>query len=96
MYPRTNSDWLTTGLDAWALGLEASMVVGMRMTRLSLGGDAGRREAMLMVSEKVGAGLELQAALLSEGADLTPLTATRKALRHYRGKVAANRKRLSR
>lgn len=96
MNGRDAGGWFRAGLDAWRLGAEASAVIGLRTARLAAGGDAAAREAALMVSEKVGAALELQADLLAAGSASTPLAATRRALRLYRGKVAANRRRLSR
>ncbi|WP_425229248.1 hypothetical protein [Sphingomonas sp.] len=83
-------------MDAWMLGAEASTVMALRMTKLALGGDPGGREATLMVAEKIKAAAELQASLFADGMSLTPLSGTQKALRHYRAKVAANRRRLSR
>ena len=88
--------WINAGLDGWLLAAEAAAVIGLRSARLAAGGDAGTREAALMVQEKIGAALELQAELLGAGLTLTPLAGTQKALRHYRRKVAANRRRLSR
>ena len=88
--------WFQAGLDTWMLGAEASTVVALRMARMSTGGAAAAREMSLMVSEKVSAAMELQTALVGEGARLTPLGGTQTALRHYRRKVAANRARLSR
>ena len=66
------------------------------MAKLAAGGGAGVAEATLMLSEKVKAGLELQASLIGQGANLRPLSGTQLALRYYRGKVAANKRRLSR
>ena len=87
--------WFRAGMDAWLLAAESATVVGLRTMRLASGGHAGAREAALMVTEKIGAALELQAALVSTGPALTPLAGTQRTLRHYRGKVAANRRRLS-
>ena len=69
--------------------------MGLRTMRLARGGDAGVREATLMVSEKIEAAFELQRSLFAAGLSLTPLMGTQTALRHYERKVAANRKRLS-
>lgn len=88
--------WLQTGFDAWSLGAEAAVVAGLRMAKIAAGGKAGAREAELMVAEKVQAGIELQSRLLTGRLGLSPLAGTRNTLRHYRRKVAANRKRLSR
>lgn len=91
MYGRAYDAWLRAGMDAWSLGLEASTVVALRTARLAAGGAEAAREAELMVAEKIRAAAELQLALVGA----TPLGGTQKALRHYRGKVAANRRRLT-
>jgi hypothetical protein len=49
-----------------------------------------------MVSEKLQAAMELQTRLMTGGLGHTPLLGTQGILKHYRGKVAANSKRLSR
>ena len=95
MTSRLYQGWLTVSLDAWSLGAESAAVAALRMSKMAAGGSAGAREAALMVSEKVQAGLELQALLLAAGPQ-TPLGGTNKVLRHYQKKVAANRRRLSR
>ena len=84
------------GLDAWSLGAEASAVIALRMVRLAAGGIESAREMDLMITEKFQAGLELQARLAAPGLGLTPLAGTQTTLRHYRRKVAANKKRLTR
>ncbi|WP_242154443.1 hypothetical protein [Sphingomonas sp. BAUL-RG-20F-R05-02] len=47
-----------------------------------------------MVTEKVRAAIELQTRLMTGALGMTPLGATQGALKHYRRKVAANRRRL--
>ena len=91
---RTNP-WIGIGFDAWRLGLEASTVIGLRTLRLAQGGEAARIEAERMVSEKVDAGLALQALAIGGGLGLTPAHASARTLAHYRRKVSANRRRLS-
>ena len=91
---RTNP-WIGIGFDAWRLGLEASTVIGLRTLRLAQGGEAARLEAERMVSEKVDAGLALQALAMGGGLGLTPARASARTLAHYRRKVSANRRRLS-
>ena len=86
------ASWMRTGLDAWTLGLETSAVIGMRIAKCASGGDLDGKEARLMVAEKVASALTLQSELFG----LSPLAGTRKALGHYRRKVSANRRRLSR
>jgi hypothetical protein len=49
-----------------------------------------------MVSEKIDAGLTLQALALTGRLGLTPNSAATKTLAHYRRKVRANRRRLER
>ena len=87
--------WLGIGMDAWRLGLEASRVIGLRTLKIAQGGPGGRAEAERMVSEKIDAGLSLQAKALSGGLGQTPASASAKTLAHYRRKVGANRRRLT-
>lgn len=87
--------WASAGMDAWALGIEASAVIGLRVAKLAMGGPAAGGEAYLMLSEKMLAAIELQTALATGQLGTTPLVGTRKVLKHYRRKVKANRKRLS-
>jgi hypothetical protein len=70
------------------LGIEANRVVGLRVMKLVLGGKSARREARLMVTEKIHAGLEANARLM---AGVSPDA----VIRTYRRRVAANAKRLS-
>lgn len=92
MYGKAYGAWMRAGMDAWSLGLEASSVIGLRLAKISRGGQAGADEALLMVSEKIESSMELPASLMG----LTPLSGTQKTLKHFRGKVSANRRRLSR
>ena len=87
--------WATAGLNLWMLGAEAATVMTLRTFRIVAGGAAGAREAELMVTEKAIAGFELQMRFLTGAIGSTPLAATQGYLRHYRPKVAANRKRLT-
>jgi hypothetical protein len=69
------------------LAVEANGVVALRMMKLMLGGRRARREAELMVSEKIDAAFKATASLMAgaSGDDI---------VRRYRGRVAANAKRL--
>jgi hypothetical protein len=87
--------WIGIGFDAWRLGLEASTVIGLRTLRIAQGGEAARLETERMVSEKVEAGIALQALAMSGGLGLTPAHASARTLAHYRRKVSANRRRLT-
>ena len=82
-------------MSAWSLGVEASTVIGLRTLKLAAGGAAGEAEVRRMVSEKIDAGLTLQARALTGALGFTPQAVATKTLSHYRRKVRANRRRLS-
>jgi hypothetical protein len=86
---------MALGFDAWMLGLEASTVVGLRTLKLAAGGDAAAAEASRMISEKLTAAVELQALATAGALGVTAPRAVAKTLTHYRRKVRANRRRLS-
>jgi hypothetical protein len=82
-------------LNAWALGLESSTVIGLRAMKIAAGGAAGEAEARRMVREKIDAGFELGSLAVTGGLGVTPHGAAAKTLVHYRRKVRANRRRLT-
>jgi hypothetical protein len=88
--------WLDVGIHAWSLGVESSQVIGLRTLKLATGGAAGEREARQMVGEKIQAVVALQVMALTGGLGINPHAAAAKAVTHYRRKVRANRRRLSR
>lgn len=92
---RRRNPWLRLGWDAWALGLEASTVMGMRTLKIAQGGPAADAEARRMVSEKVDAALALQTLAMAGALGATAPRIARKTLAHYRRKVRANRRRLA-
>jgi hypothetical protein len=71
------------------LAVEANGVVALRMMKLMVGGRRARREAELMVSEKMHAAFEATASLMN-GASGDEI------IHRYRQHVAANAKRLGR
>ena len=71
------------------LGVEANAVIALRMMKLLRGGKSGRREAELMVSEKIHAAIEAAASLMT-GASGSEI------VHRYRQHVARNAKRLGR
>jgi len=72
------------------LAVEANGVIALRMMRLMLGGRrAARREAQLMVTEKVSAAARATRSLIG-GASAEEI------IGQYRRRVAANAKRLGR
>jgi hypothetical protein len=88
--------WFRAGFYAWSLALEASSVIAIRTLKMASRGPAAEAEARRMVSEKIHAGLSLQALALTGGLGLTANSAATKTLAHYRRKVRANRRRLER
>jgi hypothetical protein len=83
------------GLDAWSLGLEASAVVALRTMKLAAGGQAALDESRRMVAEKVAAAADLQAKAMTGALGGTLPAAMSGAVRHYRRRVRANRRRLT-
>jgi hypothetical protein len=93
---RIRNPWVKLGMDAWSLGIESSSVIGLRAMKIAAGGPAAEAESRLMVEEKVRAGLQWQAMGLTGALGLTAPQAVAKTLAHYRRKVRANQRRLSR
>lgn len=75
--------------DAFMLAVDANRVIGLRIARLMMGGRGCRREAKLMVTEKMAAAIEAVGKLMA-GASSDDI------VRLYRRRVASNAKRLSR
>ena len=71
------------------LAVEANGVIALRMMKLMVGGKSARREAELMVSEKIHAAIEASASLIggASGGEI---------VHQYRRHVARNAKRLGR
>lgn len=90
----TPADWTAATIAAWSLALDAAVVIGLRSGKIAMGGDAARREAALMVSEKIATVVDLQSALLGGRLGTDPLAMTTAVLDVYTRKVRANRKRL--
>ena len=91
---RHMNPWFGIGMNAWALSLEASAVIGLRTMKIAAGGSAGADEANRMVSEKIAAAMSLQTLALTGGLGPTPASAASRTLTHYRRKVRSNRRRL--
>jgi hypothetical protein len=87
--------WFAIGLDTWRLGLEASTVIGLRTMKIAQGGPAAEAETRRMIAEKVEAAAALQTRALTGGLGGTPATASARTVAHYRRKVKANRRRLT-
>ena len=92
---RRKDPWTSLAFDTWALGLEASSVIGLRMMKLAAGGAAAQAEAQLMVSEKVAAGMALPMLAMTGQLGATVPAVASGSLAHLRKKVRANRRRLA-
>lgn len=92
---RRHNPWFGVGLQAWSLGLEASTVIGLRVLKIAQGGPAAEAEARRMIEEKAEAAAALQLQALTGALGVTPAKVSARALAHYRRKVRANRRRLS-
>lgn len=90
------ASWLRLMSESCWLGLEAQAVVGLRLAKLAAGDLAAAQEANLMVTEKVLAATQAQmraaTAVLAGKGHMVPA----RTVAHYRRKVRANRRRLSR
>lgn len=93
---RRRDPWTSLAFDTWALGVEASAVIGLRMMKLAAGGAAAQAEAQRMVSEKVVAGLTLPMLAATGQLGASAPAVASGSLTHLRRKVRANRRRLSR
>lgn len=93
--PRKRNPWFGLGWDAMALSAEAATVVALRSMKLAAGGPAAQAEAARMVNEKVQAAAALQTLALTGALGFTAPRMASKTLAHYRRKVRANRRRLS-
>lgn len=87
--------WPELGWKAFALGVEAASVMTLRSFKIAAGGAAATAEAQRMVQEKLDAGLALQTKFWSGALGATPPRMVSRTLAHYRPKVRANRRRLS-
>jgi hypothetical protein len=70
------------------------MVIALRLQKVASGGQAGQQEMYKMVSEKMLAAQATQAIMLEDGPQITASKMS-KTVKHYRGKVAANKRRLT-
>ena len=92
---RSRNPWLRLGWDAWTLGVEASSVIGLRTLKIAAGGPAAEAETRRMISEKVEAAAALQSMAVTGALGFTPPRIAAATLTHYRRKVRANRRRLT-
>ena len=89
--------WIALTVKAMQVGLDAQNVIFLRMMRLSAGGARGQSEARRMVSEKISASAEAQAAAVSGIiADRNEAVVAGQVIRGLQKRVRANKRRLSR
>lgn len=87
-------EWMKIATAATALGMESVDVIGLRLSRVAVGGPKASDEAWRMYSEKAIAIAELQCRFLTGSLGATHAGVIKGTLKHYRSKVAANRRRL--
>lgn len=80
--------WLDLTMRTTMLAFEAQRVIGLRVMKMAAGGPAAGREAERMVAEK-GEALAEAATILATGGSPEAV------VRHYRTRVRANERRLS-
>ena len=89
--------WLALSFKVFQLGIEAQSVVALRMMRLASGGAGTQAEMGRMMGEKAAAVTEAQfAAATAAVAGSKDHVIAGKALKVFRKRVRANRRRLSR
>lgn len=93
--PAKSANWFEIGMDAWALGAEANMVIAMRLGTMAMGGPKAAAEAERMVSEKVASNMALGMDLMTGKHGSSPESVVSGSLKHYSRSVTANRRRLA-
>ena len=94
MYGSTYAALLRASSDARLLRLEASNLIGLRLTNRATGRLAGVAEVSLMAGEKLHAGIKLQAPRHAEMCGTAPLSGPQATILHYVPRVVANDQRL--
>ncbi len=92
--PKCRNPWFTLSRDAMLLGLESQTVIGLRLMKAAMGGEAAQREATLMVTEKAQAVVDAQMVLARSALAGQPHLGPGRALALYRRRVQANQRRL--
>ena len=95
MAPRKHPNWPRLLADTMTLGLNANLVIAMRLAKLAWGGHAAETESRRMVEEKIEAAQEANIsaarAVLAGKGHLAP----KRALSVYQRRVRKNLSRLS-
>ncbi len=87
-------EWMEIAAATTSLGFESAGVIGLRLLGVSIGNPKQAEEAWRMWSEKTVALAEPQTRFFTGSLGATPSGAVKATLKHYRRKVAANRRRL--
>ena len=77
------------------LGFEASSVIALRLMKIAGGGAGADAETRRMIGEKIDSAVSLQNMAMTGGLGGSAQSAASKNLTHYRRKVRANRRRLT-
>ena len=88
--------WFSLSHDAMMLGLESQSVIGLRLIKAAMGGEAAQREAALMITEKAQAVIEANMVFAESALAGQPHLAPGRAVALYRKRVQANQRRLGR
>lgn len=78
------------------LGLESQSVIGLRLIKAAMGGEAAQREAALMFTEKAQAMVEAQFVIAESALAGQPHLGPGRAVALYRKRVQDNQRRLGR
>ena len=91
---RYHNPWMRIAAGAWALSVDAAVVIALRTAKIAAGGAAAERETRRMVREKIEAARALQMMALTGTLGRSAPAAATKTIAHYHRKVRANRRRL--
>lgn len=92
---RHRDPWTGIAWNMWAMGVEASSVIGLRTLKIAAGGAAADAEIRLMVSEKVATSFALPMLAMTGQLGSSSTAVAARSITHLRKKVRANRRRLS-
>jgi hypothetical protein len=92
---RRKSNFSKLAFDAAKLGVTASMVIGLRVARIAMGGPRAKTEIKRMVSEKVTAARVASMSVATDALIGRAHKSPAKTLALYQKRVSANLRRLS-
>lgn len=86
--------WFALSRDTLMLGLESQSVIGLRLLKAAMGGEAAQQEATLMIAEKAHAVIDAQMVIAESVMTGQPHLGPARAVALYRKRVQANQRRL--